>query len=90
LPAAVAETIEGLLQRDVAIEVVAPVPRGAAEPFALDEAAEPLPQLRPRIAFQSQRGIDFDPRRQEEGGAHRGPAHLPRLFFPICPRLFQK
>jgi len=55
------------------------VARGAAKPFAFDQALQPPQQGRARIAGQRPRGVDFHSRRQEQRGAHGRMARRPRL-----------
>ncbi|WP_425358839.1 hypothetical protein [Aquibium carbonis] len=86
---AAAELVERLLQGDVAVEIVGPVARGAADPLALDEAFQPPSHGKPRLADQGQCGLDVLARRQEEGGADRRLADGERLRRDMGARLLR-
>jgi hypothetical protein len=84
------ELVERLLQGDVTVEVGTPVACRAAQPLALDQALEPQPQRRPRLAGHRQRGSDLDAGRQEEGGADGGVPGLEHLPLAVFLRVFCK
>lgn len=61
------QPVESLLERQMPVEVVAPVAGGALDPFALDEPAQPQYHHRPPGARQRQRFLQVYAGDQEEG-----------------------
>jgi hypothetical protein len=66
------QPVQGLLQRDVPIQVVAPVPPQSLDPFAIDQAFDALDQLGPFLLPGFERGREVNASEQAKSHSLRG------------------